>query len=80
MYMVINVRQYGGLGLPYCLILFNNIIDMTLLAEYAGMMSELADMDEKFEAWDESEMNSAELTYYAEVNNRVAQKLLEVSQ
>jgi len=27
MYMVINVRQYGGLGLPYCLILFNNIID-----------------------------------------------------
>ncbi len=54
--------------------------DLTMLAEYADMMSKAADMSEKFDAWDEDEMNNAELKYYLEVNNRVAQKLLEVSQ
>lgn len=57
-----------------------NPTDMTLLGEYTNMVSKLADMDAKFNAWDESTMNAAELKYYAEVNNRVAQKLLEVSQ
>lgn len=57
-----------------------NPSDMTLITEYANMVSKLADMDAKFNAWDESEMNAAELKYYAEVNSRVAQKLLEVSQ
>lgn len=54
--------------------------DLTMLAEYADMMSKAADMSEKFDAWDEDEMNNAELKYYLEVNNRVVQKLLEVSQ
>ena len=57
-----------------------NPTDMTLLTEYTTIMSKLTDMEEKFEAWDESEMNSAELNYYVEVSSRVAQKLLEVSQ
>ena len=57
-----------------------NPTDMTLLGEYTNMVSKLADMDAKFNAWDEGTMNAAELKYYAEVTNRVAQKLLEVSQ
>lgn len=57
-----------------------NPTDITLITEYASMVSKLADMDAKFNAWDESKMNAAELKYYVEVNSRVAQKLLEVSQ
>lgn len=54
--------------------------DLTMLAEYADMMSTAADMSDKFDAWDEEEMNDAELKYYLEVSNRVTQKLLEVAQ
>lgn len=57
-----------------------NPSDITLITEYANMVSKLADMDAKFNAWNEGEMNAAELKYYAEVSSRVAQKLLEVSQ
>lgn len=58
----------------------DNPTDISLLAEYADMMSKAADMSKKFDAWDEDEMNDAELKYYLEVSNRVAQKLLEVAQ
>lgn len=58
----------------------DNPTDLELLAEYADMMSKAADMTEKFEAWDEDEMNNEELNYYLDVNNRVMQKLLEVAE
>lgn len=57
-----------------------NPSDLTLLSQYGEMMTQLSDMTEKFEAWNEDEMNDAELNYYLEVSNRVAQKLLEVAQ
>lgn len=57
-----------------------NPSDLTLLSQYADMVSKLAEMDEKFEAWNENEMNDAELKYYLEVSNRITQKLLEVAQ
>ena len=56
----------------------DNPSDLKLLAEYADMLSEAADMDEAFEEWDEAEMNNAELKYYLDVNNRVMQKLVDV--
>ena len=56
----------------------DNPSDLKLLAEYADMLSEAADMDEAFEEWDEEAMNDAELKYYLEVNNRVMQKLVDV--
>lgn len=56
-----------------------NPSDLTMIAESADMMSKAADVSEKFDAWDEEEMNDAELKYYVEVNSRVAQKLIEVS-
>ena len=58
----------------------DNPTDLGLFADYADMMLEAADMSEKFDAWNEDEMNDAELKYYLEVSNRVAQKLLEVAQ
>lgn len=57
-----------------------NPSDMELLADYTDMMSKSAEMAEKFDAWENSDMNSAELKYYLEVNNRVTKKLLEVSE
>ena len=44
------------------------------------MMSTSADMSEKFDAWDEEDLNEAELKYYLEVEARVTQMLLEAAQ
>ncbi len=57
-----------------------NPTDMTLLGEYAGMMSKSTEMTQKFDAWNSEDLNEAELTYYLEVSGRVAQKLLECAQ
>ena len=65
----------------YCMFMrkFNeNASDLTLLSEYGDMLSKAEDMNEAFEAWNEDEMNDAELKYYLEVSNRVMQKMLEV--
>lgn len=55
-----------------------NPTDLTILTEYTDLLQKSIDMSANFEAWDESEMNNAELQYYAEVNGRVTQMLLEV--
>ena len=52
--------------------------DLKLLGEYSDMLEKLAEMDEKFSAWEEEDLNAAELKYYAEVNGRVTQKLLDI--
>lgn len=57
-----------------------NPADLGLLTKYADFASKTAEMDETFANWNENEMNNEELQYYLEVNNRVAQKLLEVGQ
>lgn len=57
-----------------------NPTDLELIAEYADMVSELAEMDKKFQAWDEDEMNDVEAKYYLEVSARVAKKLLEIAE
>ncbi len=56
----------------------NNPTDLSILTEYAELMQKSVEMSEKFEAWDEEEMNNAELMYYLDVNGRVTQMLLEV--
>ena len=55
-----------------------NPTDMELLTSYTDMLTRAAEMTEKFEAWEDNEMNDAELKYYLDVNNRVTKKLLEV--
>ncbi len=57
-----------------------NPADMKLLADYTDMLTKEAEMAEKFDAWENSDMNSAELKYYLDVNNRITKKLLEVSE
>ena len=55
-----------------------NPTDLTLLTEYAEMMSNYAQWLEDFEKWESEDMNDAELAYYLEVQERVNKKLLEV--
>ncbi len=57
-----------------------NPSDMKLLADYTDMLTKAAEMAEKFDAWEDSDMNSTELKYYLDVNNRITKKLLDVSE
>lgn len=55
-----------------------NPTDMGLLASYTDMLTRAAEMTQKFETWENNEMNDAELKYYLDVNNHVTKKLLEL--
>lgn len=55
-----------------------NPTDFSLLMQYAGMLTKVAEMDEAFNNWDQEDMNNAELKYYLEVNNRVMQKMVDL--
>lgn len=57
-----------------------NPTNLTLLMEYSSLMSKAIEVDEAFEKWESEDLNSAELAYYLEVNNRVMQKLLTVTE
>lgn len=56
----------------------NNPTDLSLLTKYTDMLSKAAEMDEKFEAWDEDEMSDEELSYYLDVTLRIEKKLLDL--
>ena len=56
-----------------------NPTDTELISSYGDIMTEMVEMTGKFEAWEENDLNTAELKYYIEVNNRVAQKLVDVT-
>lgn len=55
-----------------------NPSDLTLIAEYGNMVAKLAEMDKKFEEWDNGELNNEEAKYYVEVTARIAQKLISI--
>lgn len=55
-----------------------NPTDMELLTSYLDILAKSVEMTEKFEAWEDDEMNDAELRYYMDVTNRITQKLLEL--
>lgn len=57
-----------------------NPTDLKLLADYANVMAKAAEMTEKFDAWENNDLNDAELKYYLDVTNRVTKKLVEVSE
>ena len=56
-----------------------NPTDMKLIAQYGQLMTKMAEVNEAFEKWDESELNNEELKYYLEVSSRVMQKLVDVT-
>lgn len=58
----------------------SNPSDLSSLADYADFISDYADYMEDFEAWEDEDLNTAELAYYMDVQTRVTQKLLEVAQ
>lgn len=54
--------------------------DLDLLADYSDYMLKYADMMQDFEAWEDGDLNTAELSYYLDVQTRINQKLLEVAE
>lgn len=52
--------------------------DLGLLADYADYMLKYADIMQDFEAWESGDLNTAELSYYIDVQTRINKKLLEV--
>ena len=53
--------------------------DMSMLSEYSELMTEYAEMSASFNAIENEDLTTAELAYYMEVQSRVSQALLEVS-
>ncbi len=56
-----------------------NLTDLTLLTKYGDILAKAVEMNEAFEAWDKNELNTEELKYYLDVNNRVMQMLIDVA-
>lgn len=48
-----------------------------MVAKYSDMLVKAEEMNEAFEEWDEDELNSEELKYYLDVNNRVMKMLVD---
>lgn len=57
----------------------NNPSDLTLLAEYSKYVKKYSDMCDKFEKWENEDLNNTEMAYYVDVQGRVSKKLLEVA-
>lgn len=56
-----------------------NPTDLTLIGKYADMLTRLSEMNEKFEAWEDEDLNDAELKYYLEMHSRIFAKLADVA-
>ncbi len=58
----------------------DNPTDISILSDYSNYISQYTEIMADFEAWEDEELTTAELAYYIEVQGRIAQKLLEISQ
>ena len=56
-----------------------NPTDMALLAEYTDMVAQADEMAKSFAAWEDDDLNSEELKYYLDVNNRTLKMLVDVT-
>ena len=73
--------SYEAFYTEYCRVLkeySKNPTDLGLLSDYNNLLLKAADVDQAFEAWDESELSDEELQYYLAVNSRVIKMLSEV--
>ena len=52
----------------------------SLAAQYTEFASKYADVESKFDALENDDLNDAETTYYIEVQTRINNKLLEINQ
>lgn len=74
--------SYEAFYTEYCGVLkeyMSNSSDLSILTKYMSLMGKLSDMDEKFKAWESEDLNTEELKYYMDVNNRVMKMLLDVT-
>jgi len=74
--------SYEEFYAEYCEVLkqyMEDPTDMTVLTEYSDLMQQSIEVAEKFESWDNGDLNTEELKYYVEVNGRVTQMLVEAS-
>ncbi len=55
-----------------------NSTDLSLIGQYATVMKKYAEQVDAFEKWESEDLNTAEMSYYIEVQTRVSKKLLEV--
>ena len=53
--------------------------DIKLLAKSVTMMAKLEEMDEKFNAWDDADLNDEELKYYLDVQTRVMKMMIDLA-
>jgi len=53
--------------------------DLSLMGEYLEFVSEYAKAVEAFDAWEEDDLNDAEVLYYTQVSARITQKLLQIA-
>ena len=64
----------------YCDFMENyDVSNISMLTEYAKLMGQYADMTEKFEQWEDSDLNDTELACYLQVQSNINQKLLAVT-
>lgn len=54
--------------------------DLSMLSDYTDYLDKYTEMMQDFEAWEDNDLNTAEAAYYAEVQSRVSQKLIEAAQ
>ncbi len=55
-----------------------NPTDLSLMGEYADMLSKLSDFDTKLDNYDSNNMSTEDAAYYLEVTTRCTQKMLEI--
>lgn len=55
----------------------DNPSDTTLLKDYTSYLSKYNDMLNKFDKWENEDLNDAETKYYIEVQTRVNKKLTD---
>ena len=64
----------------YCEFMENyDTSNLSMLTEYAKVMSQYADIAKKFEQWEDGDLNDTELAYYLQVQARVNEKLLSIA-
>lgn len=67
----------------YCAVLkkySDNPTDMSLLTEYTDIITKSVEVNSAFEEWNDGTLNSEELAYFLDVNNRVMQKLVAIAE
>lgn len=56
----------------------NDATNLELVGKYSEMLKALAEMEDNYSSWEQSDLNTKELQYYIDVQARVSKKMLEV--